>query len=282
MEPTSPSPNPNPPVAPGTQSRVPMAGLLGLGFVTDFFDALGVGSFATTTAALKLGRMVEDDDIPGTLNVGHAIPSLLEAILFLYTVPVDLLMLFTMVPAGGLGAWLGTSWVVRWPKRTIQRAMALSLLATAILISLRQLNVFQSDEASSGLTGIPLVIAIAANFFIGSLTSLGIGNYAPTMAALYLLGLNPRAFFPVMAASAALILPAAAIRFWKSGRFDQRTALGLTLGGVPGVLVAVYLVQEMPVYWLLWMVVGVLVYSSVTLFQASLQQQTPTSSPDQA
>lgn len=265
--------NENAPVSlPGKRS-FPMLGLVGLGFVTDFLDALGVGSFATTTTSLRLGRIVEDDDIPGTLNVGHAIPSLLEAILFLLTVPVDLLMLCTMVPAGGLGAWMGTSFVVRWPKQTIQRAMALSLLVTGILITLRQCNVFQSDEAATSLSGGFLLIAIAANFFIGSLTSLGIGNYAPTMAILYLLGLNPKAFFPVMAASAALILPTAAFRFWKSGRFDRRTAAGLTLGGVPGVLVAVYLVREMSVYWLLWIVVGVLIYSSLTLYQASLPKK---------
>ncbi len=265
--------NQNAPVSlPGRRS-FSMVGLLGLGFVTDFLDALGVGSFATTTTSLRLGRIVEDDDIPGTLNVGHAIPSLLEAILFLLTVPVDMLMLCTMVPAGGLGAWLGTSFVVRWPKQTIQRAMALSLLVTGILITLRQCNVFQSDEAATSLSGGFLLIAIAANFFIGSLTSLGIGNYAPTMAILYLLGLNPKAFFPVMAASAALILPTAAFRFWKSGRFDRRTAAGLTLGGVPGVLVAVYLVREMSVYWLLWIVVGVLIYSSQTLYQASLPKK---------
>jgi hypothetical protein len=250
-----------------------MLGLVGLGFVTDFLDALGVGSFATTTTSLRLGRIVEDDDIPGTLNVGHAIPSLLQAILYLLTVPVNMLMLCTMVPAGGLGAWMGTSFVVRWPKQTIQRAMALSLLVTGILITLRQCNVFQSDEAATSLSGGFLLIAIAANFFIGSLTSLGIGNYAPTMAILYLLGLNPKAFFPVMAASAALILPTAAFRFWKSGRFDRRTAAGLTLGGVPGVLVAVYLVREMSVYWLLWIVVGVLIYSSLTLYQASLPKK---------
>ena len=265
--------NENAPVSlPGKRS-FPMLGLVGLGFVTDFLDALGVGSFATTTTSLRLGRIVEDDDIPGTLNVGHAIPSLLEAILYLLTVPVNLLMLCTMVPAGGLGAWMGTSFVVRWPKQTIQRAMALSLLVTGILITLRQCNVFQSDEAATSLSGGFLLIAIAANFFIGSLTSLGIGNYAPTMAILYLLGLNPKAFFPVMAASAALILPTAAFRFWKSGRFDRRTAAGLTLGGVPGVLVAVYLVREMSVYWLLWIVVGVLIYSSLTLYQASLPKK---------
>ena len=254
-------------------SRFPMFGLIGLGFITDFFDALGVGSFATTTTTLRMGRIVEDDDIPGTLNVGHAIPSLLEAILFLVTVPVNMVLLCTMVPAGGLGAWLGTGFVVRWPKPTIQRAMAISLLITAILISLRQCNVFQSDEAATSLGGLFLFIAIAANFMIGSLTSLGIGNYAPTMAVLYLLGLNPKAFFPIMAASAALILPTAAIRFWKSGRFDRRTAWGLTLGGVPGVLIAVYMVKEMPVYWLLWMVVVVLIYSSLSLYQSSLRRE---------
>lgn len=248
-----------------------MVGLLGLGFITDFFDALGVGSFATTTTALRLGRMVDDEDIPGTLNVGHAIPSFLEAVLYLLTIKVDPLTLFTMVPASGLGAWFGTSWVIHWPRKAIQRGMSVALLLTAMLISLRQMDVFKSDEAATGLFGVPLLTAVAASFVIGSLTSLGIGNYAPTMATLYLLGMNPKAFFPVMAASAALILPTAAIRFWRSGRFDQRTSLALTLGGIPGVLIAVYKVKEMPVYWLLWIVVGVLIYTSVSLFLASLK-----------
>ena len=149
--------------------------------------------------------------------MGHAIPTMLEAALFLRAVPVDLLTLVTMVTAGGLGAWFGAGMVVHWPRRTIQRAMAVSLLITANFIVLRQIQLFPSGGNSPGLSGAALVMAVLASVLIGSLTSLGIGNYAPTMAVTYMLGMNPKAVFPIMAASAALILPTAAIRFFRSG-----------------------------------------------------------------
>ena len=203
-----------------------IGGLLALGLVTNFLDALGVGSFATTTSVLRLGRVVDDEKIPGTLNIGHAVPTILEAALFLTAVSVDPLTFATLVATGALGAWFGTGTVVRWPRRTIQRAMAMALLITAILIVLRQINLFPSGGTAIGLTGAALLIAALASALIGSLTSLGIGNYAPTMAVTYMLGMDPKSVFPIMAASASLILPTAAIRFFRSGRFDRRTALG--------------------------------------------------------
>jgi uncharacterized membrane protein YfcA len=249
--------------------RVHFSGLFGLGAVTNFFDTLGVGSFATTTAVLRLGRVVDDENIPGTLNVGHAIPTALQAALFLTAIAVDRVTLVSMVAAGGLGAWFGAGMVIRWPRRTIQRAMAVSLLVTATFILLRQLELFPSGGNALGLTGGALALAVAASLVIGSLTSLGIGNYAPTMAVTYMLGMDPKAVFPIMATAATLILPTAAIRFFRAGRFDRRTALGLALGGVPGVLVAVFLVKELPVDVLRWIVVGVLVYTSATLYWSS-------------
>ena len=253
--------------------RFRMGGLFALGLVTNFLDTLGVGSFATTTTVLRLGRVVDDEQIPGTLNVGHAVPTMLEAALFLTAVPVDLVTLVTMVMAGGLGAWFGAGMVVHWPRRTIQQAMAVSLLITAILIVLRQTRLFPSGGNSLGLSGAVLVAAVLASALIGSLTSLGIGNYAPTMAVTYMLGMNPKAVFPIMAASATLILPAAAIRFFRSRRFDPRTALGLAIGGVPGVLIAVFLVKELNVDLLRWLVVAVLLYTSVMLYRSSAQRQ---------
>ncbi len=257
---TNPAPAP-----PKRSARIPMAGMLGLGLITDFLDSLGIGSFATTTTALKLGKVVDDDEIPGTLNVGHSIPSMLESVLFLTALSVDLLTLVVMVGAGVLGAWFGTGIVVRWPKRTVQRAMAFALLVTAGFIVLRQFNTLQVTGGSLGLSGWKLAVAAAASLVIGALTSLGIGNYAPTMALTYMLGMDSKAVFPVMATAAALILPTAAVQFFRAGRFDRRTALGLTLGGVPGVLVAVYLVKELPKRELLWVVVAVLLYTSVSL-----------------
>ena len=191
-------------------SAVPSPGLFLLGAVTNFFDTLGVGSFATTTAVLRLGRVMPDENIPGTLNVGHAIPTILEAVLFIIALGgmIDVPTIVTMVIAGGIGAWFGTSIVVHWPRRTIQRAMAIALVITAAFMALRMLTSLSLTEGTIGFTGIALAVAIVASLVIGSLTSLGIGNYAPTMAATYMLGMNQKAVFPIMAASASLILPA--------------------------------------------------------------------------
>ena len=104
--------------------RPPFAGLLGLGFVTDFLDTLGVGSFATTSTALKLGKLVEDEDIPGTLNVGHSIPTMLEAILYITVIEVELVTLVAMIgpapsaPGSGPASWStgpGAPSSARWP-----------------------------------------------------------------------------------------------------------------------------------------------------------------------
>ena len=49
----------------------PTAGDIAIGFGTDFLDALGIGSFAPTTALFKFRGTPADELIPGTLNVGH-------------------------------------------------------------------------------------------------------------------------------------------------------------------------------------------------------------------
>ena len=255
--------------------HTPMPVLLGLGTVTNFFDTLGIGSFATTTAALVLGRMVKDDDIPGTLNVGQAIPTVSEAIIYIILLGglIDLKTILSMVIAGGIGAWVGSGIVVRLSRRTIERAMAIALLATAGFMAMRLMASLSLDAGTIGLSGMALVIAVVASLVIGALTSLGIGNYAPTMAVTYMLGMNAKAVFPVMAASAAVILPAGAIRFYRSGRFHRRTAIGLAAGGIPGVLVAAFLVKSLPLTVVKWVVVVVLLYTAVTLWLSSLKNR---------
>jgi uncharacterized membrane protein YfcA len=147
--------------------------------------------------------------------------------------------------------------------------MAMALVFTALIITVRQLGIFPQGGDAIGLAGAALVVAVLANALFGALVSLGIGNYAPCMAVIYSLGMSPKVAFPIMAGSAAIMMPAAAYRFWKSGRFDRRTALGLTLGGIPGVLIATYLVKELPVKALLWVVAAVLIYTAATLWSSS-------------
>ncbi len=258
-----------------TTRQTPMALFLGIGAVANFLDTLGVGSFATTTAALRLGRLIDDDQIPGTLNVGHSTPTMLEAVLFLIALGglIDMPTIVCMVLAGGIGAWFGTGIVAGWPRQKIQRAMAIALIVTAGFMALRMTANLSLSEGTIGLTGVALLIGVMASLVIGALTSLGIGNYAPTMAVTFMLGMNQKAVFPIMATSAAVILPAAAIRFYRSGRFDRRAAAGFTIGGIPGVLIAVYVVKELPLDAVRWIVVAVLLYTSVTLWRSSQAAQ---------
>jgi uncharacterized membrane protein YfcA len=147
--------------------------------------------------------------------------------------------------------------------------MAAALLVTAGFMALRMLSSLSLSEGTIGLSGVALGVGVVASLVIGSLTGLGIGNYAPTMAVTYLLGMNQRAVFPIMAVSAAVILPAAALRFYRSGRFDRRAAAAFAIGGVPGVLVAVYIVKELPLDAVRWLVVGVLLYTAAMLWSSS-------------
>jgi uncharacterized membrane protein YfcA len=250
-------------------SPVRWAGMLGLGFFANFLDTLGVGSFATTTAAFKIGNLVDDRDIPGTLNVGHSIPTVLEALIYITVIKVELPTLVSMIAAGAFGAFFGARWVSGWSRLTIQRGLAIALLITAVIMSLRQLQFFPPGGDALGLTGVALIVAILANAVIGSLASLGIGNYAPCMAVVSLLGMSPTAAFPIMMGSAALILPAAASGFLASKRFDRRIAIALAIGGIPGVLVAAFIVKSLPLDTVRWLVIVVLTYTSFMMFRSA-------------
>jgi uncharacterized membrane protein YfcA len=114
--------------SPATDRRFPNAFQIALGTVTNFFDALGIGSFATTTAVFRLRKMVPDRIIPGTLNVGHTLPTITQAFIFTAVIPVDVLTLFSMIAAAVLGAWLGAGIVAGWPKRKVQIGMGTARL----------------------------------------------------------------------------------------------------------------------------------------------------------
>src|SRR5215813_9791303 len=72
---------------------------IGIGALTNFFDMLGIGSFATTTSLYKFGHVVDDAEIPGTLNVGHTIPTFAQAFISIALVKVDMSPLVLMLVA---------------------------------------------------------------------------------------------------------------------------------------------------------------------------------------
>ena len=257
-----------------TLPRLPTPAQLGIGLVTDFFDALGIGSFATTTSIYKLLRMVPDRLIPGTLLVGHMWPTVAQAVIFLSILKVEMTSLVSLVGASILGSWAGAGVVSAWPKRKIQIGMGFALLGAAALMAVKAQGWSPSEGATLGLHGYKLGIGLVGNFTFGALMNLGIGAYAPSLILLGFLGMDIQAIFPIMSSSCAFIMPTSGIRFIRRGSYATRAALGLALGGVPGVLLAAYVVKQLPVKYLMWLVVVVATYSALAMLRSARQEST--------
>jgi uncharacterized membrane protein YfcA len=261
-----------PPARPADAVRWPTAAENGIGFLTDFLDTLGIGSFATTTALYKLLKLGPDEDIPGTLNVGHSIPTFVEAFIFISIVAIEGRTLVLMILASVAGAWIGAGTVASWPRRKIQIGMGAALLAAAILFVMKNLGLFPPGGEALGLSGALLAVGLIGNFIFGALMTLGIGAYAPSMILVSLLGMNPVAAFPIMMGSCAFLMPTASIHFIRQKRYAVGPSLGLTLGGAPAVLIAAYVVKSLPMTALRWLVIVVVLYTAVTMLSSAFAE----------
>ena len=255
------------------QPTRPGAGLLLTGFITNFFDTLGIGSFATTTSIFRHWGLVRDERIPGTLNVGHTLPTITQAFIYIGLIPVDPRTLVLMIGAAMLGAWLGAGVVARWPRRKIQVGMGLALVATATLMAARNGGLFPPGANLLGLDSTRLVIGVTMNFVLGAMMTIGIGLYAPCMVLVSLLGMNSTTAFPIMMGSCAFLMPIASARFVRARSFDVRATIGLLIGGIPAVLIAALLVKSLPLYWVQWLVVIVVLYAAVNLLRTAYRER---------
>jgi uncharacterized membrane protein YfcA len=248
---------------------------IAIGFITNFFDTLGISSFATTTTFFRMPRppgrqgLVDDQVIPGTLNVGHFLPTVAQALIYTVIVEVEFATLALLIAAAVAGSWIGAAIVAGMPRRAIQQGMGVALLVASVLVALSAMGRLPGGGEALGLTGGKLVLAIGINFVLGAFMTLGIGLYAPCMIMISLLGMNPTAAFPVMMGSCAFLMPTAGIQFITKARYDLRAALGLALGGVPAVLIAAFIVRSLPLLYVRWLVVVVVLYTAVSLLRSA-------------
>ena len=245
---------------------------IGLGAVTNFFDTLGIGSFAPTTAYVKLRALVPDSFIPATLNVGHCLPTVAQALIFINLVRVDPRLLVACIGAAVAGAVMGAPIVVRLPLRAVQAVVGLALLIAASLYGMTNLGLMPGGGAALSLGGELAAVAIAAHFVMGALMTFGIGLYAPSLVLLSLLGLNPTAAFPIMMGACAFLMPVSGLRFMRTERIDLRVVIGMAVGGVPAVLLAAFVVKSLPLQALRWGVVAVVLYSAALLLLSAARR----------
>lgn len=245
---------------------------MAVGAVVSFFDTLGIGSFAPTTAWLKFRRLVPDRLIPPTMLVGLTPPSMAESIIFLVLlgVLVDPVLLVGSVIALLMGGLLGAPLVARARVWIVQLVVAAALTLAAAAYAMTNLHLFPGGGTASSLPPTLTIVAIIANFVFGVLLNFGVGNFAPTLVILSLMGMDPRLCFPIMAGGAALTGAGASVRHIMIGEIDLRIVLGLAIGGIPAVLIAAFLVKSMPLETLRWLVIVVVLYAAAVMFRAAI------------
>ncbi|WP_420438108.1 TSUP family transporter [Candidatus Palauibacter sp.] len=244
-----------------------------VGFGTNFFDTLGIGSFAPTTSLFKLKRVVPDEEIPGTMMIGHTPPVVIQAFIFIAIISVQPTTLFVLIAAAVMGAWLGAGVVARLPRHRIQIGMGTALLIAAATFLMAIFEITAVGGEASGLSGASLALAAGCLFVLGALMTIGIGIYAPTMIVVSLMGLNPAVAFPIMMGASAFLMPVAGLRFLKAGRYGLRAALGLALGGIPAVLLAAFVVRSLPLNAMRWLVVVVVLYAAIAMLRSAVHER---------
>ena len=240
-----------------------------LGACTNFLDTLGIGSFAPTMAWFKFRGLVPDRLIPCTLIVGHTLPTMVQGVIFLAVLDVDPVLLVGCVLAFLMGGLLGVRLVTRARVWAVQIVVGFGLILAAIFYALANLHLMPGGGTAASLPAPLLIVAIVASFVIGVLLNFGIGNYAPTLALLSLMGMDPRLCFPIMAASAGLTMAGTSVRYIGIGEVNLRIVMGMALGGIPAVFAAAFIVKTMPIEMLRWLVIVVVLYAAIVMLRAA-------------
>jgi len=254
-------------------SLAPQPITLGISFIANFFDTLGIGSYATTTSMFRFWNVVRDEKIPGTLNVGYVFPTIVQAVIYITIVEVEFVTLVAIIAAAAAGAWLGAGIVSGLPRRQVQIGMGFALIGAATLMLLSLTGIGPAPGLALGVSGAKLGLAIVISAFLGALMMLGIGYYAPCLIMISLLGMNPTAAFPIMMGACAFLMPVGSLQFIRKESYDLRAAIGLMLGGPLAVLIAAFIVKSLPLNYVRWGVVVVVIYTAVGLLQTASKER---------
>ena len=244
-----------------------------IGFIVNFFDVLGIGAFAPQTALLKFTKQTSDKLIPGTMNVANTLPVLIQAIIFIQVVQVETTTLMVMFLTAMGGAILGADIMGKLSERNIRLTISVALLITAGFMFANKMHWIQGEGVAIGIYGWKLVIAGLVNFILGAMMTAGVGLYAPCMALVYILGLSPQVAFPIMMGSCAFLMPPASFKFIKSGNYNKKAALGMAIPSIFAVLIAAFIIKSLPLDTLRWLVMIIIIYTSVTMFLAAIKKK---------
>lgn len=255
-------------------SNAPVAYLIGM--LTNFFDTLGIGSFAPTTALLKFTKSIDERLLPGTLNVSCTMPVIVEAIIFIKAIEVDIITLVALILSAVVGSYFGAGVMAKLPKKQVKIIMGFALIIIAFFLLAGQLGWIAGlgTGTAIALTGTKLIAGIVIFVILGALMSAGVGLYAPAMATVYLLGMSPAVAFPIMMGSCAFLMPVGSYKFIKENAYAPKVSLFIALGGVIGVIFATNVVTSLPLTALTWLVIIVVTITGLVMAYEGVKMKT--------
>ena len=257
--------------APGALKPSPLA--MGVAFIANFFDTLGIGSYATTTSMSKLWGVMPDETIPGTLNVGYVMATVVQAVIFMTIIEVDFITLISIIGAAVLGAYLGAGVVCNFNRRQVQVGMGSALLVASALMVLSMSGQGPAPGVALGLSGAKLGIAVGISMVLGALMMLGIGFYGPCMIMISLLGMDPRVSYPIMMGACAFLMPSGSVQFVRKGSYDLKASIAFLIAGPLAVLLAAPLVDKIPLFQLRILVLVVVLYTAIRMLMSAMQEK---------
>jgi uncharacterized membrane protein YfcA len=240
------------------------------GAVVFFLSTFGISDFALSTILYRAKKFVSDTKLPGTLNTQCAIPVAVMALAYISTIRVDTITLVSCIVAQMIGAYVGPRFVVKLPAGTIRKFMGAGLVVAAMFILAGKFNLVPSGGDAVGLTGSKLIIAVVLLFIYGALNNVGIGSYAPTMATIYALGVNPAVAFPIMMGACTFSVPMGAMEFVRLGLYGRKITFFSSVFGIIGVLAAVFIVKSLNLSMIQWVVAAVVLYSGGSMLYEEL------------
>lgn len=244
------------------------------GFVGNFLDALGIGSFAVITPILRTTKNIDDRVLPGTLNAGCAVAVAIQGTVWMSDIGIETPTLVASLVCSIIGGFIGAFWVTRLDRNKVRIVMGCAFVVVAFIMLSKQLGFFPNvGGEANGFTGIKLLVFALLMGLFAALMNAGIGMYAPAMALCALMGLNLAYAYPLAAGGCCAMMPTAGIRSIVADAIDTKVAFWMFLGSIPGTLIAALIVKSIPLTVLSWLVICVLVYTSFSLIQATRSEK---------
>ncbi len=237
-----------------------------IGFVSNFLDTIGIGSFAIIIAIRNLlGIMPDDVRLIGTMNIQAMVTALVQALIFLHFIPLDIITLLVSIAMIALGGFLSGLIAVRIDKKIVHIVMLIAFIITGVLLFLSQINVLEIGGTGTAIRGTKLIIFAIFMLVSGTLPAFGVGYYSLIKASIFLFGVNPIVSFPIMASASAFQMPVTSATFIVKGKFYFKSTIILAIFGTLGVFMAVPIITAVNTYTLKWILLGIVIYNIIVL-----------------